>query len=139
MQIRNQKIPKPPEIFGERKQIRYFQRGNASEGDNLLYEVVSLIQKEGDCSPAPTKLLECFGYMRNGYICVPIYMLQHHKYIMRVEEVVGECIGEEVAKILIDFAVSGERTAVRYGVNSLEIANEIYHIVVGFIRTSSVV
>lgn len=101
--------------------------------DALLSETLLLVQS-GQCAPDAMRLLECFGYAENGKICVPVYKPEHRQYIMEIESIVENCIGEAVAGILHEQAVSMEITAVKHGVNDLEIANEIYHIVFGSIN-----
>lgn len=101
--------------------------------DHLLEEVVSLV-KTGRCDPAAMELLELFGYVKEGTICVPIYTPEHQKCIVEIENIVEKCLGNAVSNILIELAGSLDITAVRHGVNPKEIANELYHIVFGSIN-----
>lgn len=101
--------------------------------DALLDEVVSLVQT-GQCDPAAVALLESFGYTCNGAICVPVYTPEHQKFITGIEIIVEKSIGQAVSDVLFDLAGSIDITAVRHGVNRLEIANELYHIVFGSIN-----
>ena len=101
--------------------------------DVLLDEVVSLVQN-GQCAPAAAALLERFGYVREGAVCVPVFTTKHQKYIMKIENIVENCLGSAMADTLGSLAESAEITAVRHGVDRLEIANELYHIVFGFLN-----
>lgn len=104
-----------------------------ADKDALLDEAVSLV-RTGRCAPAAMTLLEQFGYVQNGAVCVPVYTPEHQKYIMEIESIVEKCLGEAMSDTLIDLAGSIDITAVRHGVNRLEIANELYHIVFGSIN-----
>lgn len=99
----------------------------------LLSETVSLVQT-GSCNPAVLRLLEMFGYVDRGLISVPVYKPEHQKCILEIERIVEDCLGEAVARMLLDIASSIDLCAVRHGVNYLEIANELYHIVFGSIN-----
>lgn len=101
--------------------------------DSLLDEVVSMVQT-GRCDPAVMTLLELFGYAQDGAICVPVYTPEHKKYIAEIESVVEKCIGNAMSDTLIELTGSIDITAVRHGVNRMEIANELYHIVFGSIN-----
>lgn len=101
--------------------------------DILLSEVLSLVQT-GQCAPATMNLLERFSYMQNGNIFVPIYTPEHRKYIMEIEGIIEKCLGAAMSRTLNDLATSIDFTAVKHGVNRLEIANELYHILFGSIN-----
>lgn len=101
--------------------------------DSLLDEVVSLV-RTGRCDPTAMDLLELFGYVQDGAICVPVYTPEHKKYIAEIEGIIEKCLGNAMSDTLIDLAGSIDITAVKHGVNRLEIANELYHIVFGSIN-----
>lgn len=101
--------------------------------DSLLDEVVALVQT-GRCDPVAMDLLELFGYAQDGTICVPVYTPEHKKYIAEIEDIVKKCLGNAISDTLIELACSIDITAVKHGVNRLEIANELYHIVFGSIN-----
>lgn len=101
--------------------------------DTILSETVALVQT-GRCDPAVMGLLERFGYARNGTVCVPVYKPGHQKQILKIADMVEHCLGEAMAVGLLDLAGSIDITAVRHGVNRLEIANELYHIVFGSVN-----
>lgn len=101
--------------------------------DSLLDEVVSLVQT-GRCDPTVMELLELFGYTQDGAICVPVYSPEHQEYIAEIEGIVEKCLGNTMSDTLVELAGSIDITAVKHGVNRLEIANELYHIVFGSIN-----
>ena len=105
----------------------------AANKDTLLNEVVSLV-RTGQCNPSVMRLLEHFGYVQNGNVSVPVYLPEHQKYILEIEGIVEKCLGEEMSHGLIELAGTIDITAVKHGVNRLEIANELYHIVFGSIN-----
>ena len=101
--------------------------------DSLLDEVVALVQT-GRCDPVAMDLLELFGYAQDGAICVPVYTPEHKKYIAEIEGIVEKCLGDALSNTLLELAGSIDITAVKHGVNRLEIANELYHILFGSIN-----
>ena len=101
--------------------------------DSLLDEVVALVQT-GRCDPVAMDLLELFGYAQDGAICVPVYTPEHKKYITEIEDIIEKCLGNAMSDTLINLASSIDITAVKHGVNRLEIANELYHILFGSIN-----
>ena len=101
--------------------------------DSLLDEVVSLV-RTGRCDPTAMDLLELFGYVQDGAICVPVYTPEHKKYIAEIEGIIEKCLGNAMSDTLIVLADSIDITAVKHGVNRQEIANELYHILFGSIN-----
>lgn len=65
---------------------------------------------------------------------IPVYLPEHQKYVAQIGGIVEDCLGEAMAGALMDLAGSIDITAVRHGVNRLEIANELYHILFGFVN-----
>lgn len=121
-----------PSKFKNAKAMLYENYGGLDK-DALLSDVVSLIQT-GRCVPSARKLLEQFGYMQNGDICVPIYTPEHQRYITGIEDIVERSIGDAMSRTLIDLSSSIDITSVKHKVNQLEIANELYHIVFGLVN-----
>lgn len=121
-----------PAKFKDTEAILHKNYGGANK-DILLSEVLSLVQT-GQCAPATMNLLERFSYMQNGNIFVPIYTPEHRKYIMEIEGIIEKCLGAAMSRTLNDLATSIDFTAVKHGVNRLEIANELYHILFGSIN-----
>lgn len=101
--------------------------------DTILDGMISLV-RTGRCDPHILGLLELFGYVQNGHVSVPVYLLEHQKYFLEMENLVEECIGEEMSRVLTELAGTIDITAVKHGVNVLEIANELYHLVFGSIN-----
>lgn len=99
----------------------------------FLADVVSLI-KLGKCTPTTLAVLERFGYMEKGTFCVPIYTPEHQKHIAEIENIVENILGEALPDTLLELSSTIDITAVRHGVNRLEIANELYHILFGSIN-----
>lgn len=117
-----------PDKFRDAEKIMRDAAG--TNKDTLLDEVVSLI-RTGQCAPTARELLELFGYVKNGKVCVPVYLPEHQEYILEIAHIVEKCLGEVMADTLIELSDTVDITAVRHGVNRLEIANELYHIVFG--------
>ena len=101
--------------------------------DTILEETVSLLLT-GRCVPVVEALLEEFGYVCDGVVCVPVFTAEHRKCITEIEGIVEKYLGVAVSDTLIEIAGSIDITAVRHGVDRLEIANELYHIVFGAIN-----
>ena len=118
--------------FQEARTLLYENYGGADK-DALLADVARLI-RTGQCEASVETLLELFGYMQSGTVCVPVYLPEHRKYITEIGAIVENCLGEMLSGALIDLAGSIKITAVRHGVNRLEIANELYHILFGFVN-----
>lgn len=118
-----------PDRFQEARTLLYENYGGADK-DALLADVAVLI-RTGQCAPSVGKLLELFGYMQNGAVCVPGYLPGHRRYITEIGGIVENCLGETGSQVLLELAGSVDITAVRHGVNRLEIANELYHILFG--------
>lgn len=125
-----------PESWQDVKALLCEQYGGADK-NALLSDVVSL-HYTGRCAPAVERLLTRFGYMHNGRICVPVYTPAHQKHIAEIGDIVEDCIGEPMAGTLMELAALSDITAVRHGVNRLETANELYHLVFGFINEALV-
>ncbi len=123
---------KLPHQFKEAEQLLLDNFGGINK-EFLLHEVASFI-KTGRCTPATISLLELFGYAKNGTICVPIYTPNHRRYILEIERIMENSIGHAMSNILLALADSIAITAVKHGVNRLEIANELYHIIFGSIN-----
>lgn len=123
---------KLPDNFKEAEQLVLANFGSINK-DFLLREVSSFIQT-GYCTPATMSLLELFGYAQNGAISVPIYTSHHRRHILEIENMMENRIGSAMSNTLLTLADSIAITAVKHGVNRLEIANELYHIIFGSIN-----
>lgn len=123
---------KLPDKFRDAEALLLDNFGCAGK-DSLLDEAVSLAQT-GGCAPAAMALFELFGYVQDGTICVPVYTPDHQKHILEIESIVEKSIGKAMSDTLIELAGTIDITAVKHGVNRMEIANELYHIVFGAIN-----
>ena len=121
-----------PGQYREAKSLLYEIYGGADK-EALLLDVIMLVQS-GQCAPAARNLLEQFGYVQNGDVCVPVYTPEHQKDITEIGNIAAQCLGEAMSDTLIDLAGSIDIAAVRHGVNRLEIANELYHILFGLLN-----
>lgn len=101
--------------------------------DSILNEVDSFV-RTGRCAPGVMNLLELFGYTRDGLICVPVFKSEHESVISEIESIVENALGESMSEVLTELAGSIEITAVHHGVNRMEIANELYHVLFGYIN-----
>ncbi len=104
-----------------------------SDKDALLAQTVTLVQN-GHYLPEVMELLECFGYAQNGEISVPVYTQTDKPAIIEMEHIVEGCIGTAMLDTLMELSSTINITAVQHGVDKLEIANELYHIVFGSIN-----
>lgn len=121
-----------PAKFKEAEALIQKAYGGADK-DALLSEAATLI-RTGRCAPTAMALLEKFGYVQNGAICVPVFVPEYQDPIRQIERIVESCLGEAMSDTLMELAGSTEITAVRHGVNCLEIANELYHILFGSVN-----
>lgn len=112
---------------------KMLQDAGGADKDALLNEAASLV-RTGRCEPGAMVLLEHFGYVRNGSVSVPVYLPEHQKCISEIEVIVEECLGKAMSDTLIELAGAIDIVAAKHGVNRLEIANELYHIVFGSIN-----
>ena len=101
--------------------------------DSILDEVDSLL-RTGRCAPGIMNLLELFEYSRDGVICVPVFKSEHESIISEIECIVEHTMGESMSEALSELAGSIEITAIHHGVNRQEIANELYHLLFGYIN-----
>lgn len=118
-----------PAKFKEAEALIQKAYGGADK-DAILSEAAALI-RTGRCAPAAMALLEKLGYVQNGIICVPVFVPKYQNHIRQIERIVESCLGEAMSDTLMKLAGSIDITAVRHGVNRLEIANELYHILFG--------
>lgn len=98
-----------------------------------LLSQVRTLALHGICHRDAMRLLEQFGYAKNGTFCVPVYGPDTAKITKKMTAVVDEAIGDAFASVL---SSAPEITAVHHGVAPGEIANELYHILFGFVSES---
>lgn len=106
---------------------------NGKERQFLLEGTRSLLQGNG-CPPECLAVLELFGYTKNGKICVPVFSQTDEPIITRLAALIEENLYDEVSNALREAQSNLEITAIRHGVPSGEIANELYHILFGGIN-----
>jgi len=104
---------------------------------HILTEAASLVQN-GRCDPAVLRLLEHFGYTREGRICVPVYASEHEGIIHAITQQVIDALTAPMAQALTELGHTLQIAAVAHGVDSREIANELYHILFGGINETLV-
>ena len=126
---------------------RYYEKGNVPKQfaqaagiadamggmfckETVLSEIGKLVMT-GKCDSRVIKLLELFGYFRDGKIIVPIYRSNDRKIIQNIEKIIADCLGESAAEMLTEMADHMPITSVRNGVSRKEIANELYHLLFG--------
>lgn len=90
----------------------------------------------GRCPPPIMRLLEKYGYAKDGSICVPVFRQEDEAVVNAVHDLARETLLAPMTELLrhCDLDV----TAVRHGVNRAEIANELYHILFGQINEALV-
>ena len=99
----------------------------------LLDATRSLLQSNG-CEPECLAILELFGYAENGKICVPVFYQADEPIIKRLAALIENNLCDETVHILREAQMNLEITAIKHGVPSGEIANELYHILFGGIN-----
>lgn len=122
----------PEPKFRQAEQLLLKAFGKADK-DALLSQALLLVLN-GKCEPDVLRLLECFGYAKDGKLCVPVYRPEHRQYIMEIASIAEQAIGDAIAQALLEIANSADLTAAKHGVNPLEITNELYHILFGSIN-----
>lgn len=109
------------------------QLPKGKERQSLLAGIRSLLQGDG-CPEECLTILELFGYAENRRVCVPAFSQADEPIITRLAALVEETLYDEVAHTLREVQTNLKITAVRHGVPSEEIANELYHILFGGIN-----
>lgn len=115
----------PPRFERARK---LFEKHSGKE--YLLAQVRELAER-GTCEPDALALLTEFGYAEDGRLCVPVYGKAAFRAAERMEEILEKRMGGAFVRALA--GVEG-LTAVRHGVPEKELANELYHILFGFVN-----
>ena len=118
-----------------------FQRAGAlldklprdEERQVLLVAVRSLLRGK-ECQKDCLAVLELFGYVQNGKICVPVFSREDTPIIEELASLVEDCLYTEVERTLAEAQGALPLAAVRHGVPPLETANELYHILFGGIN-----
>lgn len=99
----------------------------------LLDSACSLLQGN-ECSEECRAILELFGYVKDGDICVPVFGQTDEPIITDLAELIKENLYDAVVYTLQKTQTNLEITATRHGVPASEIANELYHILFGAIN-----
>ena len=107
------------------------------ERRTILRETGKLLQGK-DCQADGLAILELFGYVENGDICVPVFSSKDMPAIEHLASLVEECLYAEVERTLLEAQDDLDLTAVRHGVPPKEIANELYHVLFGGINEETV-
>lgn len=105
-----------------------------STDQNALLTETALLVKTGRCKPAAMAILELFGYVKDGRLCVPVYTPEHEAVILEMEQIVADCLYMPISQALTELARTMNITAVRHGIRAPELANELYHILFGTIN-----
>ena len=101
----------------------------------LLAHTRALLAGEA-CDGRCLRLLELFGYVRDGKICVPVFREEDTQSVLRLGALVEETIGSGLVRALLPEESTPDITAIRHGAAPLEVANELYHILFGGINES---
>ncbi len=99
--------------------------------ETILQETAAWLNHK-QCSKPVMQLLKCFGYARNGKPAVPVFRPEDQHTIAQIEKIIEDVLGKAVIDVLNDLCAALPITAVHHGVHTLEIANEIYHLVFGY-------
>lgn len=96
----------------------------------LLAETERLL-KAGKASETALALLTCLGYARNGRVCVPVYQAVDRAVVHALAQRVEEWLMESVCEALTCTERTLDVLAVRHGVATEELANELWHLLFG--------
>lgn len=99
-----------------------------------ILDATRLLLQGNVCQPECLAILELFGYVKDGRICVPVFSQADEPIIRRLAALIEENLYNDVAHALLDAQASLEITTIRHGVPFGEIANELYHILFGGIN-----
>lgn len=116
-----------------REPLRTLIQATGLNKDIILTETAEWLHGKS-CSSNVMQLLEAFGYAVNGKPAVPVLKPDHQPVITQIERIVKEALGNAIEENLYELSDALNITAVRHGVNRLEIANELYHLVFGYIN-----
>lgn len=103
--------------------------------DELLQDVLRFIQT-GKGAPSVLCLLERYGYVREGRICVPVFRMEDKTAVDEIASLVCHALLQPVKELLLHCNLN--ITAVQHVVDRRELANELYHILFGQINEALV-
>ena len=101
---------------------------------NLLLDSARSLLQGNECSEECRAILELFGYVKDGDICVPVFGQMDEPIIIDLAELIRENLYDAVVCTLQNIQTNLEITATRHGAPASEIANELYHILFGAIN-----
>ena len=113
--------------------LRTLVQTAALNKDFILAETAEWLHGK-PCSSSVMRLLEAFGYAINNKSAVPVFKPEHRPIIAQIERIIEEKLGNAIEENLYELSGTINITAVRHGVNRLEIANELYHLIFGCIN-----
>lgn len=101
---------------------------------HVLLDATRSLLQDNWCQPECLAILELFGYAENGRICVPVFYQADDPIIRRLAALIEENLFDAAAHVLREAQSNLHITAIKHGVPSGEIANELYHILFGGIN-----
>ncbi|MBQ8313584.1 MAG: hypothetical protein IJX84_10360 [Clostridia bacterium] len=80
-------------------------------------------------------IFQHFGYTEQARPCVPVYTAtEYETFQQQLDALVAPLLMPELRTVLAELATCNQLTAIRHGVASADLANEVYHILFGQIN-----
>ncbi|MBQ7865713.1 MAG: hypothetical protein IJ350_05020, partial [Clostridia bacterium] len=80
-------------------------------------------------------IFQHFGYTEQARPCVPVYTATEcETFQQQLDALVAPLLMPELRTMLAELATCNQLTAIRHGVTSADLANEVYHILFGQIN-----
>ena len=90
--------------------------------------------RTGFCDRDCMQLFEYFGYISGNQYTVPVFRQNAKSIIQRLSNIVIDCIGIDIKKLLSDSPIMFQLYCRRHGVPKEEVANEVYHMIFGMLN-----
>lgn len=122
-------VPAPKEI----NQIWNKASCNHNFKSYVLNEL-RVYDETGFCDRDCMQLFEYFGYISGNQYTVPVFRQNAKSIIQRLSNIVIDCIGIDIKKLLSDSPIMFQLYCRRHGVPKEEVANEVYHMIFGMLN-----
>ena len=122
-------VPAPKEI----NQIWNKASCNHNFKSYVLNEL-RVYDETGFCDRDCMQLFEYFGYISGNQYTVPVFRQNAKSIIQRLSNIVIDCIGIDIKKLLSDSPIMFQLYCRRHGVPKEEVAHEVYHMIFGMLN-----